>query len=246
MSLSRGEGERLEPVLVIGGTRGTGLIIVELLHGRGTSVRVLARDPLRARRCIDPSVEVIAGDITNPDTLPRAIDGVGHIIFTAGMRSGRPATESRVKATEYEGVVNTLTTAKRAGFAGRFLYLTSSGATGRSFATFALNTYQGNTLRWRARAEAAIRSSGVDYTIVRAAVLVNRPAGQRAIVVSQEPLPLSFRRFIARADVAEAFVAAMDHPCASRATFDVVWGKGPRRETWSALLDSLHADDGAR
>lgn len=228
-------------VLVIGGTRGTGLIIVQLLRQRHDNVRVLARNPVRARH-IDPSVEIVAGDLTKPDTLPRAIDGANHIIFTAGVRSGRPATESRVTATEYLGIVHTLTAAKRLGFTGRFLYLTSSGATSRSFATIALNLYKGNTLRWRARAEEEIRASELDYTIIRAAVLVNRPAGQRAIVVTQEALPLSFRRWIARADVAEAFVAAMHHPRALRATFDVAWGQGPRREAWPALLDHLEPD----
>jgi uncharacterized protein YbjT (DUF2867 family) len=239
MHLRRHEMADHAPVLVIGGTRGTGLIIVQLLHGRGIPARVLARDPVRARRQIDPAVEIMAGDITKPDTLSPAIDGASHIILTAGMRSGRPARESRVRATEYEGVVHTLAAARRLGFSGRFVYLTSSGGTRRSFATIVLNLYKGNTLRWRARAEEDIRTSGLDYTIVRAGVLVNRPAGRRAIVVTQEPLPLSFGRRIARADVAEAFIAAMDHARASKTTFDVIWGKGPRRETWPALLDSL-------
>ena len=230
------------PILVVGGTRGTGLIIVRLLRSRGCGVRVLARNPDRARQSLDPSVEVVAGDITRPETLARTIDGASDIIFTAGVRSGRPASESRVKATEYDGVVHTLTAARHAGFSGRFLYMTSSGVGTHSFATFALNLYKGNTLRWRANAEDRIRSSGLDYTIVRTGVLVNGPAGRRAVVVTQEPLPLSFRHWIARADVAEAFVAALHHPRASRATFEVVWGKGRGREAWPPLLDRLVPD----
>jgi uncharacterized protein YbjT (DUF2867 family) len=234
---------RSAPILVVGGTRGTGLIIARLLQSRPGDVRVLARDPDRARRQLHPSVEVVAGDITKPETLLHAVDGASHIIFTAGVRSGRPARESRIKGTEYDGVVHTLTAARRVGFSGRFLYMTASGAATSSFAAFALNLYKGNTLRWRARAEGQIRSSGLDYTIVRAGVLVNGPAGQRSVVVTQKPLPLSFRHRIARADVAEAFLAAVHHPRASRATFEVVWGKGRRREAWPALLDDLEPDD---
>ena len=37
--------------------------------------------------------------------------------------------------------------------------MTSSGVGERSFWTFALNTYKGNTLKWRAGAERAIRES---------------------------------------------------------------------------------------
>jgi uncharacterized protein YbjT (DUF2867 family) len=230
------------PILVVGGTRGTGRLIVQLLRNRGSDVRVLARDPDRVRRQLDPSVEIIRGDITRLETLRRPIEGASDIIFTAGVRSGRPARESRVRATEYDGVVHTLSAARGVGFSGRFLYMTASGAGTHSFATFALNLYKGNTLRWRARAEKEIRTSGLDYTIVRAGVLVNRPAGRRAIVVTQEPLPLSFRHWIARADVAEAFVAALRHPRATRATFDIVWGKGRRREAWATLLDRLERD----
>jgi len=171
---------------------------------------------------------MMAGDITKPETLRPAFAGVRHAVFTAGVHSGHPAREARIKATEYDGVLNTLAAARHAGFTGRFLYMTSSGVTARSFATFALNLYKGNTLVWRRRAEDAIRDSGLDYTIIRAGVLLNAAGGQRAIVITQQPLPLSPRYRIARADVADVFVAAMEHPRASRATFEVVWGTGPR------------------
>jgi hypothetical protein len=34
----------------------------------------------------------------------------------------------------------------------------------------------------------------------------------------------------------------MEHPRASRATFEIVWGKGRRKEDWNELLSHLHAD----
>jgi uncharacterized protein YbjT (DUF2867 family) len=234
--------ERRRVVLVIGGTRGTGLLIALLLERQGVAVRVLARDPERAKVRLGPAFEVVAGDITQQHTIPRAIEDVTHIVFTAGSRSGRPTTEAHIRDTEYGGVVNTLTVAQRAGYRGRFLYMTSSGVTSRSLATALLNLYKGNTLVWRERAERAIRDSGVDYTIIRAGILLNRAGGERAVVVTQDPLPLSIRYRIARADVAEVFVASLDHPRASRATFEVAWGRGRRREPWPALLALLKPD----
>jgi uncharacterized protein YbjT (DUF2867 family) len=229
-------------VLVIGGTRGTGLLIAHSLQRQGVPVRVLARNPQNARARLGPSFEFITGDITQQDTLPRALESATHVVFTAGWRSGRPAMEKHIRETEYGGVVNTLAAAQRLGFGGRFLYMTASSVTSRSWATVLLNLYKGNTLVWRERAEHEIRGSGLEYTIIRAGILLNRPGGQRAVVVTQRPLPLSIRYRIARADVADVFVAALDHPRAVRATFEVVWGDGPPRNPLPTLLDQLKPD----
>lgn len=227
--------------LVIGGTRGVGLLIVRLLLRRGYQVRALARDPVQAVRDIGPAVEVIAGDITKADTLPRAANGVDHIIFTAGVHSGRFAPESLVKATDHDGVLNTLAAACGTGFRGRFVYLNSIGVTTASLAGRLLNAIKKNTLVWRRRVEDEIRASGLDYTIIRVGFLTNSPSGRRAVIVSQDALPLVPWHRIARADVAEAFVEAMQDPRASRTTFDIVGGKG-RREDWRALFGRLKPD----
>lgn len=230
------------PVLIIGGTSGTGLRIAQLLDARGTVVRVLARDPVTARAILEPTIAIARGDITVPPTLPGAIAGAEHIVFTAGIRSGRPARETDVRATEYDGVLNTLAAAREAGFSGRFLYMTSIGVDVPSLAARGLNAFKRNTLVWRARAEPAIRESGVDYTIIRSGFLLRGPGGRRALAVAQRPLPLSLRYRIARADVAEAFVVALDDARTIRSTFSVFYGTGQRRESWADLFDSLQPD----
>jgi uncharacterized protein YbjT (DUF2867 family) len=231
-----------QPVLVIGGTRGTGLLIARLLHRQGVPVRLLARDRTRAVTLFDRAVKIVSGDITKADTLPAAIDGARHIVFTAGCRSGFPVRESLVKVTEYQGVINTLEAARRGGFAGRFLYMTSSGVTIPSFSAVCLNLWKGNTLIWRRRVEDDIRASGLDYTIIRTGILLNRAGRQRVIEVTQRPLPLSLRYRIARADVAEVFLAALEHHRATCATFEVVWGPRGRTEELDGLLDRLEPD----
>jgi len=230
-----------DPVLVIGGTRGTGLLIARLLLQRGYRVRVLARDPARAAPLLGPTIDVVAGDLTKPDTLLPAIRGTGHIVFTAGVHSGRYAPEALVRATDYQGVLDTLAAARSMGFAGRFLYLNSIGVTTPSLAATLMNLLKRNTLVWRRRVEDGIRTSGLDYTIIRVGFLTNAPAGQRAIEVGQGALPLAPRHRIARADAAEAFVEAIQHPQASRTTFEIVWGKGPRGD-WNALFSRLVPD----
>ncbi len=166
-------------VLVIGGTRGTGLLIVRRLIGQGTFVRVLARDPARATALFGTTVDIVPGDLTKEHTLPAAVDGVTHLVLTAGRRSGHPARERNIIATEYEGVLHALAAAQRTGFKGRFLYMTSSGTARTSLFSVMLNIYKGHTLKWRRRAEDAIRSSGLAYTIIRAGMLRSRGRGRR-------------------------------------------------------------------
>jgi len=231
---------RTQPLLVIGGTRGTGLLVALHAARRGAAVRVLARDAARAARRLDPSIEIVQGDITRRDTLLAGVSGACTIVLTAGCRSGRPAREATVRATEFEGVRNVLDAAKESGFRGRLLYMTASAVARRSFSTLALNLYKGNTLLWRRRAEDEIRRSGLDYTIIRAGFLLNAEGGRRGILLTQEPLP-SIWHPIAREDLAEAFLAAAEHPNASHATFDVAWSRQPR-EPWEMLFEGLEPD----
>ena len=228
-------------VLVVGGTRGTGLLIANLLFQEGCVVRVLAREPGRVAARLHSAVEVVPGDITKPETLPSAVSDITHVIFTAGVATG-PARESLIIATEYQDALNTLHAARNVEFSGRFLYMTSIGVTRSSLSATALNLVKGNTLRWRRRVEQDVRASGVDYTIIRAGFLLNSRGGRRAIEVSQEALPLAPRYRIARADVAETFAAVLKHPCTSRTTFEVVWGRGQRRKEWGAIFGRLKPD----
>src|SRR2546427_3084268 len=156
-----------ERVLVVGGTRGTGLLIANLLLRDGYRVRALGRNPAQAALRLGSAVDVVAGDVTTPETLASAVKDLTHLIFTAGVAVG-PARERLIVATEYQGVRNALASARRAGFSGRFLYMTSIGVTRRSLSATLLNLVKGNTLRWRRRAADDIRASGVDYTIIRA------------------------------------------------------------------------------
>jgi len=203
---------------------------------------VLARDRKRALTLFDETVHVVDGDVTKPETLRAAIEGARHIIFTAGCRSGYPVREPQVKAVEYEGVLNTLAAARQLGFAGRFLYMNSSGLTTRSVFATCLNFWKGNTLIWRRRVEDEIRASGLEYTVIRTGILLNRPGAQHLITVTQQPLLLSLRYRIARTDVAQVFLTALEHPKAKRATFEVVWGRRGQPEAWSRLLDKLQPD----
>jgi uncharacterized protein YbjT (DUF2867 family) len=233
--------EKAQCILVIGGTRGTGFQIAGLLRKEGYPVRVLARDPSAARPRFDASVEIVEGDITKADTLPAAMREVDAIVFTAGV-TGRLAGEQEVIATIRDGLRNTLAAARAVDFQGRFLYMTTVGVTQASPAAAFLDLTKRNTLKWRRQAEEELRRSGLDYTIIRAGILTNDPAGRRGIEISQRQYPLSFPLRVSRADVAEVFVRALQHPETCRRTFNVVGTSRPDRPQWERCFATLQPD----
>lgn len=229
-------------VLVIGATQGTGYQIAQRLLGEGYRVRVLARNTAKARQLFGEDAEIVQGDVTRPDTLLPALVGVSHLIYTAGV-TRRPAGEAIVKATVYDGVLHTIAAAKTAGFAGRFLLMGAIGTTRGSPLSFLLNLIKGNTLRWRRRAEEALRRSGLDHTIVHAGILTDAPGGQRAVEIGQKHLSMQPFYRISRADVAEVFVRALHHPNARNTTFDAVWARNRRQQrSWAEMFSDLVPD----
>jgi len=230
-----------ERVLVVGATRGTGTEIVKRLLRDGFRVRALARDEKNARRTLGDDVEIVQGDVTRRETLMPAMREVQHVIFTAGV-ARRPASQRSIIAVEYDGVRNTLAAASEAGVNGRFLYMTAIGVTRHSIASIALNLIKGRTLVWRRRAEEEIRLGGADYTIIRYGVLRNEPAGRHAIEISQRDRPMAFWRRIGRADAAEVFVQALQHPASRRTIFDAMWSGRDGPSDWDDLFSRLRQD----
>jgi uncharacterized protein YbjT (DUF2867 family) len=237
MDATRGE----ERVLVVGATRGTGTEIVKRLLRDGFRVRALARDAEKASCTLGDDVEIVQGDVTRRETLMPAMREVRHVIFTAGVTK-RPASQRSIVAVEYDGVQNTLAAAREAGVNGRFLYMTAIGVTRHSMASIALNLIKGRTLVWRRRAEADIRLSGADYTIIRCGVLRNEPAGRHAIEISQRDRPMALWRRIGRADAAEVFVQALQNPATRGTTFDAAWSRRDGPSDWGDLFSRLRPD----
>lgn len=85
--------------LVAGGTGRLGRLLVANLVRNGVEVRVLTRDRRRAEPLHGLGVEVVAGDVRRPDTLPAAVLGVDVVVSAvqgfAGAGRGTPASVDR-------------------------------------------------------------------------------------------------------------------------------------------------------
>lgn len=67
-------------ILVAGGTGNLGSQVVRLLVARGLDVRILTRDPARARHLAGSHVEIVVGDIREEEAVKRAVAGVTTVV----------------------------------------------------------------------------------------------------------------------------------------------------------------------
>jgi len=79
MTPNGGRTARAQPVLVTGATGRVGRAVVAELLGAGVPVRALTRRPDAAR--LPEAVEVLSGDLTVPESLDHALQGVGAVFL---------------------------------------------------------------------------------------------------------------------------------------------------------------------
>jgi uncharacterized protein YbjT (DUF2867 family) len=156
-------------VLVIGATGSIGRYAVAEALRLGHKVRALVRDQSRAARVLPDEVDLVIGDLTRPETLGPATDGVEAIVFTHGSTT----SERDVRDNDYAGVANVLKTLD--GRPVRIALMTAIGTTrpGVSYT------------QWKLRSERLVRASGNPYTIVRPGWFDYNQPDQRKIVMLQ-------------------------------------------------------------
>ena len=152
--------------LIVGATGSLGGTIAKLLRERGEAVRALVRPTSPARqgaRHTTPEdlaawgVELVEGDLHRPETLDAAARGATSVVATAsGTKRAPPDT---VEAIDVAGTEALAAAAARAGV-GRFLLVSTVGAhPDHPVPLFAA----------KGRGEAAVRASGVPYTVLQPA-----------------------------------------------------------------------------
>lgn len=186
-------------------------------------VRLLVRQPADAPGGgAGQTVEQVAGDVTDAASLSGLMDGCDTVIHLVAIISEEGgATFDKVIR---QGTENVVAEAKRAGVR-RFLHMSALGTRNDSRFGYFLAKYQ---------AEQAVKESGISWTIFRPSVIFG-PGDEfittLAQLVSRAPvIPVvgsgeSKFQPVAVAQVARAFVRALDDPATIGQTYDLGGGQ---------------------
>jgi len=207
-------------VLVVGATGPVGLggEVCRLLRAEGRPVRALARRTSDARR-VDGlrkmGVELVEGDLKDPESLKRACQGVRAVISTASIMVSRQADDT-VERVDGRGHMDLIDAAKASGVES-FVYASFSGHIDREF-----------PFRNAKRdVECHLKASGLAYTILRPTFYMEvwlSPIGgfdfahARASIYGDGKNAISWVSFY---DVARFAMLCVDNPNAHNATYEL-------------------------
>jgi uncharacterized protein YbjT (DUF2867 family) len=221
-------------ILVTGGTGFVGPSIVHRLRAEDRPVRCLVRDPSRADTLAAWGCELAQGDVTDPSSIRRAVEGCEVVVHLVAIIQGKPEQFERIMV---QGTRNVLDAAKAAGVR-RFVLMS---ALGTSEETKDLSPYFG--AKWQM--EQMVKSSGLEHVIFRPSFVFGKGGGalktfQRVVRLS--PVIPVFGTGDQRVqpiwidNVAEYYAAAIDRPEAANRTFEL---GGPEIVTYEELYDRI-------
>jgi NADH dehydrogenase len=149
-------------ILLTGGTGFVGGHVLQALRASGRPVRCLVRNPSKAQL----DCEVVQGDMTDPESLRRAIEGVDTVVHLVAIRQGSDEKFERIMA---QGTRDLLAAAKEAGV-GRFVHMSALGTSEESKD---LVPYYG--AKWEM--EQSVQGAGIPYVIFRPSFVFGEDGG---------------------------------------------------------------------
>jgi len=198
-------------VLIIGASRGIGLETVKAALLAGHNVRALARSAARIP-IQNPGLDRVAGNALDSSAIRSTLDGVDVVVQTLGVDVAPRSIFERT--TLFSQSTRIIVDAMKAAGVKRLIAVTGLGA-GNSrghggiiydsvvFPLLLKRVYDDKDVQ-----EWIIKSSGLDWTIVRPGLLTNRPAtGHYRILTAAGDWRFGT---ISRADVADFIVRQID------------------------------------
>jgi putative NADH-flavin reductase len=192
-------------ITIFGATGKTGIELVNQALEKGHAVTAFVRDPARLP-VEDASLTIIEGDIFDPVSVARAVQEQDAVICTLGAGSDLKKTSVRT-----DGTVNIINGMKKNNI-NRLIVISAMGV-GDSWDTLSLlNKFVFATLLKSSREdheaqEAAVRDSGVDWTVIRPSGLTDTPR-TGSYEVGENISATTYK--IARADVADLVLKELE------------------------------------
>jgi len=211
-------------VAIAGGHGQIALHLTRLLSGSGDEVRSLIRNPDHAQDVEAAGGQPVVCDLEHDGegVVATAIEGADAVVFAAGAGPGSGA--ERKDTMDYGGAVKLIAAAKAAG-ARRYVIVSSINADPDAPGDDTFAVY----LRAKGRADAAVRESGLDYTIVRPGALTNEPGTGLVATEGTGEIP--------REDVAATLVAVLADDGTVGSEFDLIGGDVPIADALSRARD---------
>ncbi|HYF39862.1 MAG TPA: SDR family oxidoreductase [Gemmatimonadales bacterium] len=193
-------------ILVVGSTGYLGGEITRRLRDRGLPVRALVRptsNRAAVKHLIELGAEPAEGDLREPESLRRAVQGATAVVSTATVTRSRQPGET-LESTDQQGQANLIDAAREAKL-DHFVFVSVSGQIGSADPL---------TMAKRDN-EARLRKSGIGYTILRPSYFMESWLGphlgfdypnRRATIYGDGSAPISW---IALGDVAEFAVLSL-------------------------------------
>ena len=230
-------------ILVTGGTGFVGPRVVHALRERGLPVRAVVRNPggRSATTLAAWGGELVPGDMTDAESLRRAVEGCDVVVHLVAIRQGR---EEQFRQVMEEGTRDLVAAAKAAGVK-RFVLMSALGA---SEETKDLVPYY--HAKWEQ--EQAVQSSGLEHVIFRPSFVFAKEGGilptfrRLARLSPVTPIIGSGRQQIQPIwieDVAAYFAQSVDKPEAANGTFEL---GGPDAVSWNEFWARLKRALGQR
>jgi NADH dehydrogenase len=223
-------------ILVAGGTGHLGGPLTELLVARGHGVRVLSRDPSRARAGLPAGAELVAGDVRVASSLKPALVGVDTMI--SAVTGFGPGAAGPLQV-DMQGNQNLIAAAVAAGVENFILVSIHGVASDHPMALY----------RAKFIAEETLRESNLAWTIVRPTPFMELWAGivgdslvkgGSATVFGRGLNPINF---VSVRDVARFIEQAVTDRRLRGKTLDV---GGPENLSLSTMVEVVAASHGLR
>lgn len=204
----------MKRLLILGGTGMLGAPVVGHLVAAGFDVRLLAREPKKARSMFGETVEVVAGDAADAGDVARSLTGCDGVHVSIAGPAERVAAENAAKAAVQQELE-------------RVTYI--SGAT-----AFEQNRWFPMTAQ-KLEAEKAIRESGVPFTIFCPTwpmeQLPRLARGGQPLLVGDQPPPF---HWFAAGDLGRMVAAAYQTP---ESAIKKLFIHGPKPMTMNEALE---------
>ncbi|WP_404789908.1 SDR family oxidoreductase [Altericista sp. CCNU0014] len=226
-------------VLVTGATGRTGTLVLQKLrqHPAQFDAVGFARSEAKVKEQFGDVRGFFFGDINHPFSLKPALAGIQSLVILTSavpqlkappQPGERPEfgfePDGTPEEVDYIGQKHQIDAAI-AAHADHIVLVGSMGGTDENHPLNQLGN--GNILIWKRKAEQYLIDSGIDYTIIRAGGLLDKPGGMRELLVGKDDQflahpPNGIPTSIPRADVAEVVVRALQEPTARNKAFDLI------------------------